>query len=413
MAEKKEGKGGLFKTIVLVILILIFLPAGILSGFYFLNPTFQEETNKILSGAPGPVGQYFQKFPTSQEKNRQLRSMASYYLGIDQSRAVDKLALLSSQDKAVYDEVVKHMLRMNPNTTKKILEDIRKGSLKKDIILDTLDKIEEEKNEDIKEKAEYLTKLSLQTAVEEMGVIMNSSVNGHKTLAAYMSAIDINQAAKLMGQLATPDYNKVLSFIPDEKAREIRTTIAGQKKRKTDLENIAFIYSSKDNEQLVNIMGNKGTYTVEELAKLYVELGPIKAGQVLAKVGNDEFTFEIIDEMRDQEIIEKGTDKITADILKSLKIYKEFDDNVTEMTKVYSKMDGRKVASVIRRMVRNSSSPRLYELENGQTIIISDEDIALSLMSRFDSKRVGELMSYLDDTLASEISRKLTLPKNE
>jgi flagellar motility protein MotE (MotC chaperone) len=67
---------------------------------------------------------------------------------------------------------------------------------------------------------------------------------------------------------------------------------------------------------------------------------------------------------------------------------------------------------MIQRMIRNSTVPQLYELENGETIIISDEDIALELLSRFDPTRVGELLSNFDDTLASDISRKLTLPRN-
>ena len=75
--------------------------------------------------------------------------VGEYYLDIDQSRAVDKLSLLSTEDEAVYDEVVKHMLRMNPNATKLILEDIRNNNIKKDVVLNTLDQIQEEKNEDI------------------------------------------------------------------------------------------------------------------------------------------------------------------------------------------------------------------------------------------------------------------------
>jgi hypothetical protein len=74
-------------------------------------------------------------------------------------------------------------------------------------------------------------------------------------------------------------------------------------------------------------------------------------------------------------------------------------------------MDAGTVSNMIQRMIRNSTVPQLYELESGETIIISDEDIALELLSRFDTNRVGELLATFDDTLASDISRKLTLPR--
>ena len=325
---------------------------------------------------------------------------------------MDKLSLLSTEDEAVYDEVVKHMLRMNPNATKLILEDIRNNNIKKDVVLNTLDQIQAEKNEDIQSRADYLASLSIQTAVEEMNFTINSSVNGHKELASHISAMEPAKAGTLMEQLASEDFNHVISFMSEEKARSIRTTIADAKKRKAELENIASIYSSEDNSTLVDLIGNTNTYNIEELGKLYSELGPIKAGQVLASIRDDNFTFELINEIRDQQIIEIGTDKITSDILKSLKIYKEFDDNVTEMAEIYGNMETGSVSNMIQRMIRNSTVPQLYELENGETIIISDEDIALELLSRFDTNRVGELLATFDDTLASDISRKLTLPRN-
>ncbi len=62
MAEKKEEKGGALKTILILLLVLIVLPVGVLSGFYFLSNTFQIEANKILSSMPGPVGTYLNSF---------------------------------------------------------------------------------------------------------------------------------------------------------------------------------------------------------------------------------------------------------------------------------------------------------------------------------------------------------------
>ncbi len=411
MAEKKNDKsGGAVKTMIIIILVFIIVPILVLGGFYYASPSFQMQANQMLSQVPGPVGSYFDSFPTEQEISQQLKEIAEYMLSIDSKRAVDKMILLDNEDRATYDEVVKHMLRMNPNATRLILEEIRNQTVQKDIVATTLEQIQVEQSEEIMKKADYLKSLSLPTAVEEMQFMMAESVNGHKNLAAVLSVMTPEEAAKLMKLLPTEDFNKIMTHMETSVAQAIRTSIADMRNREVELRSIAEIYSTEDISKLVDLIGNTSTYSLEELAKLYLEMGPVKAGQVLAKAGDDNFVFSLVNEIKDQLVIEKGVDDFTGDLLKSLKIYKEFDDKVTEMVDIYGNMGIGQVAAVIEKMIRNSAAPRIYDLESGDTIIITDENVALEILSRFNSKKVGEILATYNETLAAELSRKLMLP---
>lgn len=407
--EKKKGDG--VKTILILLVIILVIPGAALFGVYQLNDQFKMTANNILSNVPGPVGSYFDSFPTQAETQEQMRQIAEYILDIDVSRAVDKLTLLENEDAAAYDEIVKIMLRINPNATKNILEEIRSSNIQKDIVLSTLESINEEKGQEVLDKAAYLANLSLPTAIEEMAFIISSSVNGHKELASVFDVMDVKQAAKLMEQLDNDDYNKVMNLLTANKGSLIRTEIANAKVRANELENISDIYLTEEIPKLADLIGSENNYSLDELAQIYKNLGVIKAGKVLARVNNDEFTYKLIGTIKEKEVLENNEDKITQDMLKSLKIYKEFDDNVIELSNVYVKMSGDKVAEIIKKMIRNSSAPQEYDLENGDKIIITDEELAMAILEQFTQKKLGEILALLDDTLSSEISRKMTIPQ--
>lgn len=407
--EKKKSDNG--KTILILLMILIVIPAVALFGVYKLNDPFRLATNRALSGVPGPIGTYFDSFPTQEETQEQMRQIGEYILDIDVNRAVDKLILLENEDPNAYNEIVKIMLRINPNATKNILEEIRSSNVKKDIVLSTLETINEEKGQEVTDQADYLSNLSLPSAIEEMSYIISGSINGHKELASIFDVMDVKDAAKLMNQLNKNDYSEVMNLLTANKGSLIRAEIANAKVRVNELESVSQIYKTEEIIKLADLIGNENNYSIDELAQIYKNLGVVKSGQVLAKVNNDEFTYKLIATIKEKEILENNEDKITQDILKSLKIYKEFDDNVIELSNVYAKMSSDKVSEIIKKMIRNSSAPKEYDLENGDKIIITDEELALSILDQFTQKKIGEILSYLDDTLSSEISRKITLPQ--
>lgn len=405
--KEKKGKGGC-----LVVLLILFLtPLLALSALYFLNDDFQLSLNGLMSGVPGPVGDYFEKFPTRAEALEKVRVVSDYVLELDTPRAVDKLLILQNDDKGAYDDVVKDMLRINPNKTKSILEALREATVNKDALSNAVLSIESEKQDDIKAEAAYISGLPSNAAVEAVQDIIEDGINGHRNAAAIFEFISDSIAVDLLYRLDQTDRDKIFAALSDAKSMAIRNAYSAKQRRITDLQQVANVYSSEPATSLIDTIGNTGTYTMDDLAIIYKAMGPKKAGEVLAKSDNEAFVFDLVAKMKANELLVEEQDLITPDLLKSLKIYKEFDDNVLELKEVYAKMDITRVASIVRNMMLNASPSEVYELNNGQTITISDEDLILEILNSFPRDRVAQILSSFDQTLSSELTRKLALPK--
>jgi Mg/Co/Ni transporter MgtE len=59
----------------------------------------------------------------------------------------------------------------------------------------------------------------------------------------------------------------------------------------------------------------------------------------------------------------------------------------------------------------NASPSQVYTLDNGEIISISDEDLIMQILKSFPQDKIAAILSSLDQTLSSELTRKLTLPK--
>lgn len=411
MADKKS-KGGGGKILLTLLIILVVVPLLSATALYFFFPAFKTTANNVLSNVPGPVGAYFASMPTEQEYNEKINSISEYLLKVDVDRAVDKLSLIKKDDAGMYDAIVRTMLRINPNATKAIVEALRANNLSKDAAASTLEQIKKEQEDDYSKKATFLEGLSVNTAVEEVNFLVGNSINGYREVAKTMDYMDPILAAKVMEKISSDIFKKIINAMDPEKAAFVRTEMTNRKTNLQSLGNTAQILSSQDLAKLVETLGNTNTYKMDELALIYINLGPIKSGKVLSGVTDDKFVNEVISAIKTKRIEDTGKDEITKDILKTLKIYKEFDDNVNELVTIYEKMKTDKVAANIQTMMKNNSSPKTYTLDNGENIVITDEDLALAILSKFSTKKIGDILTLVDDALSSELTRKLALPKN-
>ncbi|MDN5351447.1 MAG: hypothetical protein PWQ12_365 [Clostridiales bacterium] len=406
--KKSKGAGGCL----VVLLILVLTPLLAAGALYFFNSDFNMSVNSIMSNVPGPVGSFFEKFPTREEEQAQVRTVANYMLDLTTDRAVDKMLVLQGDDAGAYDAVVQDMLRINPNKTQKILQGIRDATVSPDALLNTVQNIEAENTQNLESEAAYLESLPINDAVDEVNQMISDSLNGHSDVAAVFEYLSDSSAMQILYQLDQADRNKIFSYLSDDKAASIKTAYSDRQRRESELEQIAGVYASEDASTLIDTIGNTNTYTLDELAVIYENLGPKKAGEVLAKSTDDSFVFSLVSAIKADMLLKEGEDLLTPDILKSLKVYKEFDDNVTELVSVYSQMDTTRMVENIQNMMLNASPSTVYELDNGDLISFSDEDIVLALLKNFSQKTRASILSSLDQTLSSELTRKLALPGN-
>ena len=410
--EKAPKKSSNKLGCLIVLFILFVTPVLAVGTLYYFNKDFKLSVNGVMSQVPGPMGSYFENFPTQSEEMDKIRVISDYMLSITEDRAVDKLLVLKGEDSKAYDEVIKDMIRINPNRTKNILEAIRGQSLSKDAVITTVQKIEEEKTADIKKQADYIASLPVSSAITEIQKVVSASINGDKDAAQIFDSMSDEAAEKILYQLDETERNKIFSFLSEDKNFSIKQKHNEIIRKETELTQIAGVYKSENPATLINTLGDTRAYTVDELAVIYKNMGPMKAGEVLAKSRNDTFVFQVIEKMKENELLKENADNITPDVLKSLKIYREFDDNVSELVKVYSKMGTDKVADIIKNMMLNASPSKVYELDNGDMISISDEKLMLEILKSFPESKKADILSLLDKTLSSELTRKLALPDN-
>ena len=214
-----------------------------------------------------------------------------------------------------------------------------------------------------------------------------------------------------MSLLDDVDAQSVLDAMDLQAKESIRMEMSKDISDTQKLISLSEIYASKDAEDLVAALGNTSTYKVEELAIIFKEIGIIKTGEILAIAGDDLLVNDIITEMKNNEVLSTGEDLITKDILKSLKIFKDFDDNILELTNIYSAMQPDQISQVISKLLTDGALPQVYVLDSGDIITISDEDLAYKILKNFDEKTIAEIIGNFSSTLASEVSKKLTVPE--
>lgn len=407
--RKKELSRG--KIILIIFIVFVLVPILILGVIYATNDNFKLTANSYLSKAPGPIGRYFDSYPTEDELENQLSVISNYLLSIENSRAKDKLILIKNENERTYNALIRIMLRDNQNKTSKILEEIRRSTIKDNIIISTLEDIDNEKTVEILEKVKYYENLSLLSFVNEINHSLENGNSTFKDLASIFENMKEDSAANLLKNLDENTYNAILnnftSIIQKERIKQIITT---SKDQDLYLKNMAEIYSSETADALVNIIGNTSTYDVSSLSKIYSHLNIDKGARVLAQVDDSEFVYEIINKIKENEILLNNEDSVTEDLTNAIKIYKEFNNNIMELSKVYEKMDETQAAQLISGLIRNSNNNTRYTLSNGNTITITDENLALEILKSFNDRKIGAILSNLNNNLASDISKKLAYP---
>ncbi|WP_432665055.1 hypothetical protein R9X47_02185 [Wukongibacter baidiensis] len=411
--ENQSEKGlGVGKILMIILTVFIITPLLIVSLIYYTNNDFKMQANKYLVQLPGPVGDYFNSYPTKKEVDSQKIAIAKYLVEIDDSRASDKLTLIKNEDEVLYNELIKVMLKLKPNKTQNITSEIRKNLLKKDVLIRTIEQIDEEKKKEVVDLAKYYESLSTITAIGEIKSDLESKKVSYSEMGSIFENMKNENAVKLLRYLEKDIATKIISnFSFDEKKRDINNMLSSIKDNEKKLKNLAEIYSTESPEKLVDIIGNTQTYKLSDLSIIYKALGVKKSAMILAKLDNEEFVHELINTIKEKEILVKGEDLFTEDILRAYKVYRDFDSNVTELTSIYEKMSDAQIAELIKRMIRNSSEPQIYELFNGELLSISDEDLALAMLKKFNERKLASILSTLDTSLSSEITRKLTMPE--
>lgn len=402
---KKKGKGGAGCLVFLLILLLT--PILVAVGMYFLNHDFELYSNRILSQLPGGFGEHFALKPTRADELRTVKEAADFLIKLENSRIVDKLKLIRSKDERFYDDLIKELLRLNPNKIRFVLEEMRRTGEEKDLLTEIRGDVEKEKEEEIKAYALYLTELILEDAVLEVSRLCEE-YGGHERAAKYFEIMDDKSAYRILYLLNNEDRNQIFALLTEAKAKSIKAAYKAEQRKNQEIEQLAALLKREKGSV---IAAELRKFPQEDQVLLLKKLGPRVSGLALSHFEDYDMALNLVTLLKRGEIAEHGKDEVTADLLKALKVYKEFDDNVKELIDVYGKMETGKVVQIVKDMMINPAPERSYRLTNGDSIDFTDLDLITEIFRGFPEKKVAEILSKLDDILVSEITRRLALPR--
>lgn len=400
------------KKLLITILIVLIVPVLVLTALYFTVAPFRDIANDVFSGIPGPVGETFRNQPNEEEIKEQLSVVSDYLLKADTEKAVDKLVITESSDKRTFDLLIADMNRLDPNRTSMLLNEIRKRKLSVSPIASTIEKIQEEEDENNKMDADLISGLNIYSQVEAIKKILDEEQNSHRRVAKILEKLEEKTATDILYNLKETDRDLIIKELDSKKALDYKKKIYETKEKTNDMTNTARLLKDKNVAELAPIIGQSSAYTTDELIAIYREFGPKKAGEVLAKINDDNFTNTILEGIRDAEILEHKTDIFTENLITSLNIYREYDDKMDRLVSTYKEMEEKRVAETVKTLYWSTGISKTYYLKNGEEITISDEDLALDLLRSFPPKKIAAILSHLDNRIASDIFTKLALPKS-
>ncbi len=410
---EKENKGlSIGKIIIIIILVFTFVPVSVLSILYFTNENFKYIANGHMSNAPGGIGKYFQSFPTRDERETQKRNVANYLLDLDASRAVDKLVLIKKEDEVLYSDLVKIMTEKNAKKTEPILELIRDNSIKKDILISTIEQIDNEKKLSLSDQAKYYETLSIASLVQEISRVLREGVVSFSNMSLIIEQMNEKVAVSVLNNLDGEMTLKILSrFESLEKGKKLQGIVAQLKDKERSLISVAQIYDTEMPDKLMDDLGQIKKYKLEELSIIYRNMSILQSAQILSKSEDKDFTFKLLNQIKGDEIIREGNDLITSDLIKGMKFFGEYNTRISDLVNVYKKMEPQQIADLIAKLYRNNKGVTKYSLENGESLTITDKDIAIDVLKKLPVKVTAEVVASLDADLGSEISKSLALPK--
>ncbi|PAB61270.1 hypothetical protein [Anaeromicrobium sediminis] len=410
--KKVKEKSGLstFKIIGIVVSVFTIMPLLIFGAIYSTNKTFQYNANKYLKEAPGMVGQYFESIPTKEEREAQKDMVANYFNTLDVNTVSDKLTIIQQEDEELYSDLIKKMISIDKEKANHVLENMRNKNMKKDILLATIDEIDNTKENSLRDRAKYYENLSTANLVNEIKSQIENKEVTYEDMAKTIEYMKEKDALGILENLEKTQVDKFLQYYDPEKKIKFLNELAKMKNKKEELLKYAKIYNAENGENLVEIIGNTKKYKINELSTIYRNMDVKKSGEVIALIEDKEFIYELLNQMKNDEILENNEDTLTPSLMEAIKIYTDYNEKIGELERVYSKMAEADIANIIEKLYTNRNGEKTFQLENGQVINISDKDIAISLLGRLKQQTIGNVLANLDTSLASDISKGLALP---
>lgn len=410
--ESKEKKSlGTGKTIIIVISVFTFLPITIMSMLYFISDDFKYIANDYLSVMPGTLGQYFNNYPTREEKETQKIEVAEHLITLEPNSAADKLLIIQNSSMVLYGEIIELMDQMNTQRTEEIHEKLRERSIKDNVLVSTINQFRNDELNQIKQKSSYYENINAHDAATEINTNLLAEIVSYRELASIIEQMNEENAVRILNKLDEEVSENIISNIPNKGKKEmISDMIRKERIRRSQLISKAQIYNLENPDKLVPSLGSNAKYKNDELSLIYRNMDILNGGKILSKVEDEEFLHSLFEQLKKDEMFEKSQTSFTQELISATNIFREYEDRVNEFIDICTKMETQQIVELIGNLYNSVNAPQRHVINDNLSINISDRDLAISILGRLNPKLVADVLSNMDAVTASEISKSLALP---
>lgn len=410
--ESKEKKSlGTGKTIIIVISVFTFLPITIMSMLYFISDDFKYIANDYLSVMPGTLGQYFNNYPTREEKETQKIEVAEHLITLEPNSAADKLLIIQNSSMVLYGEIIELMDQMNTQRTEEIHEKLRERSIKDNVLVSTINQFRNDELNQIKQKSSYYENINAHDAATEINTNLLAEIVSYRELASIIEQMNEENAVRILNKLDEEVSENIISNIPNKGKKEmISDMIRKERIRRSQLISKAQIYNLENPDKLVPSLGSNAKYKNDELSLIYRNMDILNGGKILSKVEDEEFLHSLFEQLKKDEMFEKSQTSFTQELISATNIFREYEDRVNEFIDICTKMETQQIVELIGNLYNSVNAPQRHVINDNLSINISDRDLAISIIGRLNPKLVADVLSNMDAVTASEISKSLALP---
>lgn len=384
----KEKLKKLLKVFLILFIVFILLPIGSVAILYNTNNDFKIEANKYLRIIPGPIGNYFNRYPTTTEANDKVLYIADYYTAISEESAADKLFIIKKDNEELYYQIIQEMNKISPEKTENTIKKVRNIELRKDLLISVYDEIDSEKQDALKEDIKKIE--SKELLVSKKIILEYYNDENFKRIQEIFENISISKTVDLLYYLDEDIYDFILNSLQKDKYMEVNIGLTEKNLEYEKLLRQSEIYQVNKVADTVKEIGNDDNYSINKLAMIYLNLTTEKAADILAQIDNDEFKTELFTEMRNIELLNEELDSQTVKLASKIEEIKKRKTKVEELAKVYQKMDSKSLSEILEKLFNE------------------DNELVIDVLDNMNEKKVAEILNFINPDIANEISKKLS-----
>ncbi|MTI47991.1 hypothetical protein [Sporosalibacterium faouarense] len=405
----KEKKTNTIKIILIFTLVLIGLPLGVSTLVYYTNDTFEVAVNDYLRDAPGFIGTHFEKIPTDDEREKKISDLSQHYIELEPERAAEKLYIIKKDDEVLFNDIKDMMNSMSSNKTKEILASIRNLEIRDDMLVSVYGEMETEKENALDTEVERYESMETNLAIDEISSKIDSDPSFLSEIGKIMEGMDPNIASSILYYLGQEDRTLILSMVKENSRENINSLLAEKTFKENKLIDLADIYEAKDLETSFAEIGNTQGHTIDELATIYMNLTPKKAGEILFKSDDKEFVDSLLNGIRDQERLKGITDSKALKISRVFSYLTDYNNKIDELVEVYEKMEPDVLGDIVTNMLRKDNELSSFQIDTNELYRVSDASIIMDVLRKMNKSTVSDVLSNMSSIKAAELSRKLIL----